>query len=79
MGTVPVAISNIDGGNNEFLISCEIAFSQARAGGGTVPDFFGRVCQSRKKAGTALAQQMRHVILSTYMRRGQSPFFAYHS
>ena len=58
MGTVPVAISYIDGGNNGRLISCEIGLSQQRHGDGTVPDFFGRVCQGRKKAGTALAHQV---------------------
>ena len=43
------------------------------------PIFFGRVCQGPKKAGTALAPQVYPAIFSVYMRRGQSPFFAYRS
>ncbi len=57
MGTVPVARLNIAGGNNECLIPCEIRISQQKPGDGTVPNFFGRGCQSRKKTGTALSHQ----------------------
>ena len=51
MGTVPVANLYCDGGNAMCLISYEYCLSLQRQGDGTVPDFFGRVCRGRKKAG----------------------------
>ncbi len=58
MGTVPVAISHIDGGNNGGLISCEAVPRRKGRATELSPIFFGRMCQSRKKAGTALAHQV---------------------
>ena len=64
MGTVPVANLYCDGGNTMCLILYEYCLSLQRQGDGTVPDFFGRVCQGRKKAGTALAQSVYGMLVA---------------